>query len=461
MKTLDTIINELFTLFKKYAPTFSLVENTVERNIFIEAPSVALKDIYDNLDYLYKIQLITEYAKDLPTSVVDDWAAQYGIVRRAATKSTTTVWFYRDSPPDSDITIPIGTVVATSGSPSLNFITIESKTMYAANPDVYYDPSLNKWGIDVAVESEFAGTESLIGSNLLTNLTSSIAGITSVNNKLPSTGGEEEESNINFVRRVLEEFRGRTPVTYEGIESLIKSCDNVKDSLVIDATHPLMQRDANRGRCVDAYIVGFLEESYTESFTVTSTGVILGYPPVKNVISVIGNTSYTENTDFILIRDNGLMKYSTRALDKLIFTSTGPTIGEVITVTYTSNKVLHDLDSLFDRKENKVPNRDILMREATEVFIDLKLELYLDVGSTSSDVTNSIETALANYIVPKLQSKIEKADIINIVQSVTGVDNSRIISLTNEGGGTITSLGDIHLNETEYPILRTLEFQIV
>jgi len=461
VKDLSTIISELYNLYKDNIPSFSLVEGTVERDIFVEAPAQALLEVYDQLDYVQKIQLLTKYADELPVTVVDDWASQYNIERKGARRATTTVWFYRDSAPDADITIPLGTVVATAESPIIEFETIEEKTMYAANPDIYYDPSTNKWGIEIQVQAILPGSEAnRVGSNLITRLVTPIASITSVNNKVAATGGEDEESNSDLVQRVLLSFRGRGPITFEGISSLILEQTSVRDSLVIDASHPLMERDAGRGRCVDVYIVGFLGDTNSDTFIVTSTGVVLTKPPVSAITSIVGDKMYSEGSDFFLNKDTGVLKGSTMAFDRVVFTPTGPGVGESITVTYTYNKLLHNLKDLFDRKENKVPNRDILMREATRVYIDLTIAVYLDKGTDAITVINLISTAISNYVQPKLKSKIERADIIGIVQGVSGVDNSRIVSLTSEGGGQVNELGDIILNETEFPELRDLEVQI-
>lgn len=466
-KTLSQLKQDFYDKYKLYLPNISIEEGSTEYDTLVSAPADVMIQPYTDLDYLFTLFLITETPEDVLTDDMTQWAADFGVTRLAATKAIVTLTFYRDDPPDRDITISVGKRVSTIGVDPVEFEVTEEKIMYSSNPSIYYDAATGKYAITVAAQAIVAGVASRVGSNLIKVINTTITGITSVNNVVAATGGSDLETNTALATRVKASFRGRNASVWDGLEALILAQQPI-DSLVVDATNPLMQRDAGRGRCVDTYVVGSLNTSYTDSTTMTSTGEIqFTKQPVSSITSVVGNVTY-DSSVYSLVKDTGFVKKSSRANDKIRFTSTGtiPTQGESLTIKFVYNKLLSDLMDLLDAKENKVPNRDNLVYEATRVDITFKANIVLDADVTDpAAVKSNVETAVSNYVQTLLKFKVERSDLTTTMGNVTGVDDSKITELSgiDEDGNTVTpdAWGDLVLSEREYPVLVILEVTIV
>jgi len=163
---------------------------------------------------------------DFATGVnLDRVAALLGVTRKPATKATGTVTFSRSTPASSDIYIPLGTRVSTSGDNPIIFETTQGVTLTAGSTSV-----------DAPIQAVEAGTAGNVAANTITVIVDPISGIESVNNSSPTTGGADTESDASLRLRAKQAVEGFGGGTVAAIESAIKAVDGVIDALVTEDT---------------------------------------------------------------------------------------------------------------------------------------------------------------------------------------------------------------------------------
>jgi uncharacterized phage protein gp47/JayE len=244
-------------------------------------------------DSTYKQQLKQAYFFENDSDVqelIDDsfesLAANYGKIRQAATKSSTKVVFFASTSPTTDVTVPLGeeiSTVPTETQAAIKFKTLSSGTMEVDQIDSYYNPVTQRYELTIPIEAVEPGAIGNVNANTIIN--TNIAGL-SVTNPESAFGGEDEESNADLADRAQLSFVGLDVGTVYGYKRTCTEIPGVRDVMVIDAGHSLMQRDYDEVRKkhvfgkVDIYIrggentqtedkVGFLyKQSVNESFSI-------------------------------------------------------------------------------------------------------------------------------------------------------------------------------------------------
>lgn len=125
-------------------------------------------------------------------------AAEHGVTRRPAVKATGRVIFTGNP----GTVIPVGTQVSTIGSRTASvvvFITTKEAQIGESGT------------VSVDIEALEPGTSGNVGAGMIVGIPVSIAGITSVINEEPTTGGVGAESDESLLQRLLE--RARLPAT--------------------------------------------------------------------------------------------------------------------------------------------------------------------------------------------------------------------------------------------------------
>ena len=111
MKTREQILADITIIYKKYFPTFN-TNRTVFADLYLNAPTEVLEQIYASLTYLLNIFNLTK-VNDIQTVDLDNYAASYGLTRLPGTKANGRIRFYKTILPSSPILIPASTAVAT------------------------------------------------------------------------------------------------------------------------------------------------------------------------------------------------------------------------------------------------------------------------------------------------------------------------------------------------------------
>ena len=476
-KTIDELRTDLANALLTRIPNIDLTDGTPERDMFIEAPvSGQLITLWDKLIYTAKLFAPLNYYNDLSEDDINLYLANYNVTPLAATYASGTVTFYTYTTPTRDIVIPNGAIVKTDSTVPIEFAVQGDYILYASIAEYYKISARGRYEIPCSITAIAAGPDSRAGINTVTLLGTSIPGIQGCTNAASVTGGSAQETIQSALRRTLEKFQGRGLASTQGLKSYVQSYVTAVN--IVTSEDPEMERDLEIGGAIDIYVIGSSSTTVTDTFTVTTIGLL--YPltvpytnssitlehspiikyPISGLISVAKNGTFLLPSHYELVADLGILKESTRSLDKVQLTalgisSTGYFVdGDVIEVTYQYNSLLTTIQDDLNSTSNYYINRDYLVRSMTPVTVDVSFKFKESAGQNFTNVSADVNLAIATYI-DSIQNNgsVEKADIISIAKQNVYVDNLDLtsVNLTNTGGGTKTSGGDIQLSKQEYP----------
>ncbi len=167
---------------------------------FDEASDIAIRlkvlagEIYNaevNMEWI-KRQMFIETATG---ESLDCFARQRGLERKSATKAQGEMTFYIDEVTDHSISIPKGTVVATSDEEPIRFVTTEDEEITQGNTLV-----------SIYAEAEQAGSSGNVATGRVTVAVSAPAEIDSVKNRMPFIDGADEETDDELRERIRDSY---------------------------------------------------------------------------------------------------------------------------------------------------------------------------------------------------------------------------------------------------------------
>ncbi|MFA6371307.1 MAG: baseplate J/gp47 family protein [Methanothrix sp.] len=154
---------------------------------------------------------------------LDDLVADRGLTRLSGTKAVGQVAFIRSLVASADITIPLGTQVATQdtdGEGPVLFATIAEVTLLTGTTSIAAD-----------VEACEIGARGNVRAAAIVNIPGGLSGVDSVTNPLTFTGGSDEESDADLRQRYIatatEYGRATVPTMKEWLE-LVEDSDGAK-----------------------------------------------------------------------------------------------------------------------------------------------------------------------------------------------------------------------------------------
>ncbi|MCA0388464.1 MAG: baseplate J/gp47 family protein [Bacteroidetes bacterium] len=212
MKTQEQILSDLIADFASSQDKVTYFGRDSVARGFLHAISYAVSEIWQDI-YQAKRQshVLTASGSDL-----DLLAGKFGLVRKGLTGSSTVLNF---SGIDETV-IPAGTIV-TDSTGSIRYQT-KYTIKLGKNDSITRPLASSSIGDSVLAESMEEGRKSSIENGLLNKLESTIIGVTSVTNILPSIGGSEIESDEDFRARILEQFSVLNLNTQKFYETLAK-----------------------------------------------------------------------------------------------------------------------------------------------------------------------------------------------------------------------------------------------
>lgn len=284
-RTLNDIITSYIEYLRLVQDELDTKPGTVARDVFVDAPSVQIADLYDQLRNISSLQsLFSARGSDLVRL-----GANYGLQKISGSSATGVAVFTTNSL-EVDISIPLGTIVtARSG---VTFKTTTNTVMSASSSNVYRATATRLrsdldlasitdiFAVEVRCEALTPGTSGNVGRFSI--ISQNVAGISNITNLQAFSGGTGVESDSEFRARILGIFAGSNTGTALGYENIITSNTTVEDVVVIVPGDPLMTRDgtetttdssgnlvitnAGSGGKVDVYILGETLESDIDSF---------------------------------------------------------------------------------------------------------------------------------------------------------------------------------------------------
>jgi uncharacterized phage protein gp47/JayE len=393
-------------------------------------------------------------------SDLDDFVYNEQLIRLPGAKSQVTLTFSRATIPTSDITIkanfPVSTLPDENTGESYMFMTLVDATLYASNAASYYNANTGKYELNVAAESVLGTAANMVGTNRVTRPSRPLVNFDSVTNVSVSTGGSDAETNVSIISRYYLSLMGTSPAPVSGIKKILRNVyTQVLDSNIVFGNNPLNVRSATDGGAVDTYVIGNTPLTAIETivFPGVSQVVNLTSQPI-NSISLVKNVAtsyiYTQDIDFVLVKDVSGNAGSVRAIDGIRWLPTGacPAVGESIEVTYAYNALMLVLQNAFLADDKNIPSRDMLFKVATQADVTLTARIKVKAGYTVTSVVDAARQAILALVNGYLLNEpVEASDIQAIVRSFSSVGNFIIDNLSRVGS---TGVSDIAIGANEY-----------
>lgn len=460
------LLNKTSTYDTAYGPVKDVVINPV---------SVVLED--QNNNRLRKVSLLLSLLNEDEFSEDDLNALVFneGITRPQGSQATTTLTFRRFTAFASAETgalprgFPIGTSLDEASGQAVTFVTTESKDKTEAV--AVLDPDTNQTVYELAVPSTciITGSAGQVGPNRINRPLRPLVGYDEVTNKESTNLGHDRYTNRELVELYLLAVASRQLSVPGGSEFHVR--DNftaVEDVNEVYGTDPLLERAGDDAGAVDSYIIG--EDLHTTTDQITFLGIgqklQIVNPPVVSIDSVVrasDSTTFTEGDDYEVALDDSGVSGSTRAADGIVFLPTvSPTVvaGDLISVTYTYNQLIRDLQADTEDREVNVQGRDMLFRLAEKVDIFLSATLIVTTGFSAGTIQTLVEATVIDFINSlELGDDVEISDIQQVVRQISGVDNFIITRLSITA--TDTSAADVVLDGNQYPDLNSTNLSVV
>lgn len=286
-KSFNDLVLDMLDYLRLTQPSLDVKPNSVARDLFVDAQSLQLATLYDNLREIAEMQSIS----NITGQDLTNYGSNFSITRNSGTKSAGTVVFTFRSI-NEDITISSGSVVRTrTGIP---FVTVSTVTALASQKNAlkatatrlrqYLDIAniTDIYALEVSVEAQSTGSTGNVSK--FSVITHNVSGVTNVTNLVAFTGGTDQEDDASFRARILATFAGTNVGTALGYRSIILNLVDAIDALVIEPGDPLMTRDGSvvinssgelvvsepgTGGKVDIYVMGENSQSGLDSFVYT------------------------------------------------------------------------------------------------------------------------------------------------------------------------------------------------
>lgn len=474
-KTIDEIQNDLITFVENYNTTngknVDVRTGTVFKDIVIDSPSIQFNSLSVDLVAASKVFSVN-FADEVTTDDLDNLAANYGLTRKSSTPATGIQEFLTTKEPTVDIVINAGTIVATQASdsvPEIQYQVTQTVVLPVITKNNFkiIENSIVKYRITAPITAVVAGANGNVSSLTITQLKQPVGGIETTRNSVSTTGGTDQESNSSLGNRIKLKLTGNNVGTENGIKSLMLEDTNVHGVSVVKPGDPELARN-EFGGSVDVYIDGKNVATFEEdrTFFAASPEIVVSRQPAKSVVSIIGLASgaqrtFVQGTDYNFVEDSvTLFTGSTRTNNKVVFDIGGvnPDDGTMVSITYTFNKLITDLQTKIDEEQNNLVTTDILIKEAVQADIALEFSITLLPGFTKSNVVQSIENNLTTFIDSKeLGVTFNRSDIVSQVENTAGVDAVDLNSLTIKKNDVVITDQKIPIAKFEFMELITVD----
>lgn len=319
------IISLMNAFIQANRPDLTTAQGSVIEDVVVTAPANQMAALYTEVQQTQEGQSL-EFAAQMTTAQLDAFGANYGMTRLPAVAATGNITFriQNFNFTSSTITINGGTQVSTvntTTSPAVIFTTTTGVTFLPSLAPTYFNPATGFYEQIVPIVASVAGTIGNVGAGTITQLVTSIPGITAVINTTATTGGTNVESNTAFAQRIIIKLSGNNVGTPNGIISLVEATPGVVQAIIVGPNDPEMIRN-QFGGSVDVYVRGQIQTSTFDTPVYTSAGVqqfILNHQPALAVASVTGIRggnpfTFSPNHDYAFVENpNILFSGSTEA----------------------------------------------------------------------------------------------------------------------------------------------------
>ena len=424
------------------------------KDIVIDPVSLVLRELYLQVKHVFDVQFLKNAAL-MSIEELDLLGESLGIKRKGAIAAVGSVFFLTSNKPVTDITIPAGFPVATAtnvvGAVSFqSFVTTRTTTFFAASSDAFFNPDSGFFEFEIPIRALTPGTNGNVASGTVKTLQRQVPGIAAVINKSATSGGRDLETNAEYARRIRLALLGTDRGTVDGLRRFGLNDERVVDALVVQSGEPLLTRTESVAGAIDVYIFG--EEPTLDQQPHVFTGLDVFFrneplifpTPVSNIVRSLPGPPLVEGEDYFVERDV-ILDGSSKARNLLRWNRAStnlPSDQEGITIEYTYDKLIQDLQMELDKPENDVL-ADVLFRRSTQVDIVLDATIKVLSDVDLSTLTDLIRSALREFINTRgLGESIIPSDLDVVLRSVPGVDFvflpfNVLAKLGESGSGTV------------------------
>ncbi len=248
-KSFNDLVVSYIEYLRLVQPELDTKPGTVARDVFIDAQAQQLANLYSQLKSIADLQSLFSASG----SDIDKLASNYGASRISGSASTGTVVFTTNNM-DVDVLIPRGSVVTARNG--VNFETLsdtilrsDSANVYRANAvrmraDLALASITDEFAIETTVQALTSGISGNIGRFYV--VSHNIDSISNVTNISSFSGGNDSESDDEFVNRILSIFSGSNTGTALGYSTALSVVPGISDSEIVVPGDPLLIRDGTQ-----------------------------------------------------------------------------------------------------------------------------------------------------------------------------------------------------------------------
>lgn len=284
-KTFNNLVISMLEHLRLLQPELDTKPGTVSRDVFVDAPSQQVADLYAQLKSISRLQsLFSASGSDLNRLGLNFGAS------RASGAYANGVAVFTTNNMDIDILIVRGTIITARNG--VNYKTLEDFVMKSDTSNVYRANATrlrtsldlasitDVFAIEITVQALTFGLSGNIGRFSITSHNTD--GISNVTNLTSFSGGSNSESDDEYRTRILSVFAGSNTGTALGYETAIGIVPGVLDSEIVVPGDPLLIRDGTQvstdssgnlivsdlgsGGKVDIYILGENLKDEIDSF---------------------------------------------------------------------------------------------------------------------------------------------------------------------------------------------------
>ena len=314
--------------------------------------------------------------------------------------------FFRSTAPQATLnfTIPLGTIVSTKDQ-LLTYRTTEAVTMFGSFASSFFNPTTNRYEIEVNVKATSPGQTYNVPAGRITTIITTIDGFNGVDQRVQADGGSESESSFDLVARVQNKFLGLDINSIGGIERIAVETNPtlIRFARIIRPTDRREFRRLVGGPALDLYISGEQPSSFNESHLAVGgeSNLSLTTSAALSLTAVTVNLVNLGVADFVFIPDTSLeLQGSSRAEHSVQFTNP-LTVGDLVTISGIKNSLISTTQLVFSGRDNALFKTDILVRS----FVELDIIIGMDVKISSGDppsVLAGINAFITDLIEPDL-----------------------------------------------------------
>jgi hypothetical protein len=438
-RTLSQIEASLSFSIEEQDPSIDTVKGPVF-DIFIRPQAAQLRAtelLFDDLSRRYSL----DYVLSQNAGVLVLYGANHGLRKSPGRAARGNVVFFMFAAIGSGevVVIPAGTVVTTT-DPSIAFRTIRDAFIIGSSLPAFFNASNRRYEIRVPVEALGSGSLFEVPPRRVTNIISEVEGIDGVINFERIEGSTEIETNTRFGQRIRSKFNGLALGSGSGLEQLVRNFNtaSIDDVVLIFSTDFDNFRRRTRRAAWDVYLIG--SEPDTSETTFVGDGVLRRFTlPLAPVLAVTDVAVNGLSVNFTFLPDTtDQLKASSRAADVVELDSI-PGLNDTITVSYSFDKLIRDVQEYVDRIGIQLYRADILVRKAVPVPIRARILVQVLSSFDETDAASSAFATAIEFINPgQFVSLLFANDLRRQLSAdVAGVANIDMLEFTRDLTGTI------------------------